>query len=136
MKRSGQMGVDGGEWVRETDEPTHSDESTVARRASKFALFEGRRLAPTDSGCGIEADWTAGATFRVKGSGKEDNCSRPIKAPDHAAAVGVLMDWIEQRSRRDALIGSGIASCMVGEVITAAANYCGNGYGAEVPQSI
>ena len=56
---------------------------------------------------GIERIGLPEATFRVKGSGKEDNCSRPIKAPDHAAAVGVLMDWIEQRSRRDALIAVG-----------------------------
>jgi acetate kinase len=30
-----------------------------------------------------------------------------VKAPDHTAAVGILMDWIEQRSGRDALTAVG-----------------------------
>jgi len=43
----------------------------------------------------------------VKGLDKADNFSRLVKAPDHAAAVGVLMDWIEKRSDHDALTAVG-----------------------------
>src|ERR1035438_3711581 len=56
---------------------------------------------------GIERIGLPEATFRVKGSGQADNFSRSVKAPDHTAAVGVLMDWIEQRSGRDALTAVG-----------------------------
>ena len=45
------------------------------------------------------------ATLKVKGVNPADNFSRPVTAPDHTVAVGVLMDWIEQR--RDALTAVG-----------------------------
>lgn len=38
--------------------------------------------------------------IRVKGSIHTDEESRSVKAPDHAVAVGVLMDWIEERFGR------------------------------------
>jgi acetate kinase len=47
------------------------------------------------------------AVLRVKGLNPADNFSQPVKAPDHTAAVGVLMDWIEQRSGREALTAVG-----------------------------
>ena len=47
------------------------------------------------------------ATLRVKGLNQADNFSRPVTAPDHTAAVGALMDWIEERSGRDALTAVG-----------------------------
>jgi acetate kinase len=43
----------------------------------------------------------------VKGIAPEDNFSRPVTAPDHTTAVGLLMDWIEQRIGRDALAAVG-----------------------------
>ena len=36
-----------------------------------------------------------------------DNVSRPVTAPDHGAAVGVLMDWLEQHGGTDALAAVG-----------------------------
>jgi acetate kinase len=56
---------------------------------------------------GIERIGLPGATFRVKGSGEADNFARSVKAPDQAAAVSILMDWIEQRSGRDPLTAVG-----------------------------
>jgi acetate kinase len=38
---------------------------------------------------------------------RADNFSRPVKAPDHSVAVGVLMDWIEERGGRDSLTAVG-----------------------------
>jgi acetate kinase len=56
---------------------------------------------------GIERIGLPEATFHVKGSGQADNFARSVKAPDHTVAVGLLMDWIEQRSGRDALTAVG-----------------------------
>jgi acetate kinase len=43
----------------------------------------------------------------VKGPNLVDNFLRLVTAPDHKAAVDVLMDWIEERSGRDALTAVG-----------------------------
>jgi acetate kinase len=63
----------------------------------RFALFDAsdslRRLLEGE----IERIGLAGATLRVKGSQQADNFSRPVTTPGHAAAVGVLMDWLEKR---------------------------------------
>jgi len=73
----------------------------------KFATFEaGGSLRRILAGS-IERIGLPQATFRVKGSGQTDDISRLVKAPNHAAAVGVLMDWIEERSGRDALAAIG-----------------------------
>ena len=45
--------------------------------------------------------------MRVKGLNQADNFSRTVTAPDHTVAVGALMDWIEERSGRDALTAVG-----------------------------
>ena len=45
--------------------------------------------------------------MRVKGSNRADNFSRLVTAPDHAVAVSTLMDWIEERSGRDAITAVG-----------------------------
>ena len=47
------------------------------------------------------------ATLQVKGQNQADNFSRLVNAPDHTAAVGALMDWIEERGGRDALTAVG-----------------------------
>ena len=47
------------------------------------------------------------ATLRVKGQNQADNFSRLVSAPDHTAAVGALMDWIEERGGSDALTAVG-----------------------------
>jgi acetate kinase len=69
----------------------------------KFALFEaGDPLRRILEGS-IERIGLPEATLRVKGLNQADNFSRPLAAPDHTAAVGALMDWIEQRLGRVAL---------------------------------
>src|ERR1035437_2714406 len=73
----------------------------------KFALFEaGDSLRRILEG-GIERIGGPEATLRVKGSNQADNFSQAVTAPDHTVAVGVLMDWIEERSGRDALAAVG-----------------------------
>jgi acetate kinase len=73
----------------------------------KFALFEaGDSLRRILDG-GIERIGLPEATLRVKGMDQADNFSRSVTAPDHTVAVGVLMDWIEERSGRDALTAVG-----------------------------
>ena len=73
----------------------------------KFALFESdeplvRRLDGRIEGVGLPK-----GGFTVKGSNKADNFSRPVAVPDHATAVGLLMDWIQERIERGALTAVG-----------------------------
>jgi len=64
----------------------------------------------------------------VKGLNHADNFSRSVTAPDHTAAVGALMDWIEERIGRDALTAVGHRVVHGGPKYSkAAANHCGNG---------
>ena len=73
----------------------------------KFALFEaGDSLRRILEGA-IERIGLPEATLRVKGLNQADNFSRLVAAPDHTAAVGALMDWIEERGGRDALTAVG-----------------------------
>jgi acetate kinase len=73
----------------------------------KFALFEaGDSLQRIMEG-GIDRIGLPEATLRVKGSNPADSFSRLVTAPDHRVAVGALMDWIEERSGRDALTAAG-----------------------------
>jgi len=73
----------------------------------KLALFEAADSLQRILEGGIERIGTSEATFRVKGSDQADSFSRSLKAPDHAAAVAALMDWIEERSGRQALTAVG-----------------------------
>jgi acetate kinase len=73
----------------------------------KFALFEaGNSLRQILAGA-IERIGLPEATLKVKGSNPADNLSRPVTATDHTAAVGMLMDWIQERSERDPLAAVG-----------------------------
>jgi acetate kinase len=73
----------------------------------KFALFEaGDPLRRILAG-GIERIGLPEAALRVKGVDPVDTFSRLVTAPDHAAAVDALMDWIEARLGRDALTAVG-----------------------------
>jgi acetate kinase len=73
----------------------------------KFALFgAGDPLRRILEG-GIERIGLPAAAWRVKGLNPEDNFSRSLTAPDHTAAVGALMDWIEERSGREPLTAVG-----------------------------
>ena len=73
----------------------------------KFALFEaGDPLQRILEGR-IERIGLPKATLRVKGLDQADNFSRLMTAPDHTMAVVALMDWMEERSGRDALTAVG-----------------------------
>jgi acetate kinase len=73
----------------------------------KFALFEAgdslRRILEGE----MERIGLPEATMRVKGLNPADSFSRLVTAPDHAVAVGALMDWIEERGGHDALTAVG-----------------------------
>ena len=63
----------------------------------KFALFNADRTLQRILAGSIERIGLPDATFVVKGLNKTDNFSRSVTAPNHTAAVGLLMDWIEER---------------------------------------
>jgi acetate kinase len=73
----------------------------------KFALFEaGDSLRRILNGA-VERIGLPDASLKVKGADQRDNFSRAINAPDHIAAVGILMHWIEERLGPDALTAVG-----------------------------
>ncbi len=73
----------------------------------KVALFEvGDSLQRILEG-GIDRIGLPEAAFVVKGLNQADNFNRSVTAPNHTAAVGVLMDWIEERIRRGELTAVG-----------------------------
>ncbi|MGZ6347084.1 MAG: acetate/propionate family kinase [Anaerolineales bacterium] len=73
----------------------------------KFALFEvGETLQRILAGS-IERIGLPEPTFEVKGLSETDNFKKSIKAGNHTAAVGELMDWIEQRFQRGELSAIG-----------------------------
>ncbi|MDD5403684.1 MAG: acetate/propionate family kinase [Sulfuricella sp.] len=73
----------------------------------KFALFDNagplRRILDGEIGRIGLPD----AALRVSSLNPADSFSRLVTAPDHAAAVGVLMDWIEVYGGHDALAAVG-----------------------------
>ncbi|MGA3269246.1 MAG: acetate/propionate family kinase [Verrucomicrobiota bacterium] len=73
----------------------------------KFALFEAdgalRRIVQGR----IEGIGLPQGSFAVKGSSQTDHFSRPVIAPDHTAAVTILMDWVQERIKSDALTAVG-----------------------------
>lgn len=73
----------------------------------KFALFKaGEPLQRILEGA-IERIGLSEASLRVKGLDLADTFSQPVAATDHSAAVGALMDWIEERIGRDVLTAVG-----------------------------
>lgn len=73
----------------------------------KFAMFEaGGSLRQILDG-EIERIGLPGSTFRVKDAGAADGVSRPVTAPDHAAAATALLAWLDERGDRDALAAIG-----------------------------
>ena len=73
----------------------------------KFAVFEAADSLRRILEGGIDRIGLSEATLRVKGLDPADNFSQLVTAPDHIAAVGALMDWIEQRVASDALTAVG-----------------------------
>ena len=73
----------------------------------KFKLFElGDPLRQILKG-DVERIGLPDTSMRVKGLNRVDDFSRLVTAPDHTMAVGVLMDWIEERIGRGALTAVG-----------------------------
>src|SRR5580658_3082101 len=60
----------------------------------KFALFETGRLLRRVLEGQVEGIGSRNARLVVKGTIEAGKASRKIKAPDHAVAVNVLMDWL------------------------------------------
>jgi acetate kinase len=73
----------------------------------KFALFQVDPSLRRVLEGRIERIGLPDAAFLVKGLNQADNFSRLVTAPDHTVAVAALMDWIEERSGRDALTAVG-----------------------------
>jgi acetate kinase len=74
----------------------------------KFALFETGDSLPRILEGEIARIGLPAATFRVKGLNQVDNSSRPVSAPDYTAAVGALIDGIEERSGHDTFTAVGL----------------------------
>ena len=73
----------------------------------KFALFETRDSLRRILEGRIERIGLPEAALTVEGSEPADNFSGPVAAPDHAAAVGLLLDWLEERIGGDSLAAVG-----------------------------
>src|ERR1700690_124174 len=73
----------------------------------KFALFEADDSLQRILAGNIERIGMPEATFVVKGLDKADNFTRPVTVANHTEAVGVLMDWIEERIQRGELTAVG-----------------------------
>ena len=73
----------------------------------KFALFEAGAALPRVLEGVIERIGQPQATLRVKGVNPADTLTQALVAPDHTVAVGLLMDWLEARSARDAVAAVG-----------------------------
>jgi len=71
----------------------------------KFAVFEGSFQRILEGA--MERIGLPDTTLRIKGLNEDDNFSKLVMAPDHKVAVNILMDWIEERSRHDALTAVG-----------------------------
>ena len=89
--------------------PSHPRILTINGGSSsiKFALFETGASLRRILGGGIDRIGQPGATLRVKGLNQGANISRPVTAPDLTAAVGALIDGIEERSGHGAFAAVG-----------------------------
>jgi len=73
----------------------------------KFALFGGGGSLHRIREGGSERIGLPDASFHVKSSNQADSFSRSVEAPDHGAAVSILMDWIEEHKGKDAMTAVG-----------------------------
>ena len=71
----------------------------------KFALFDSETSPKRILAGGIERIGLPDATWHAKGLDDADTFSRPVTAPNHKAAVAILMDWIEKRRGSLAAVG-------------------------------
>ena len=73
----------------------------------KFALFEADGAMQRRLDGRIERIGSSSAQLSAKGRKSFDSFSQPVHAPDHQAAVNVLMDWLEERIGRGELAAVG-----------------------------
>ncbi len=73
----------------------------------KFALFESGAALKRIFGGTIEGVGQPKGSFIVKSSKESENFARPLASPNHEAAVGVLMDWLQPHIDRGGLAGIG-----------------------------
>jgi acetate kinase len=73
----------------------------------KFALFEISDTAQRILGGAVERIGQAQATLQTKGLDRADDTSQSVNAPGHAAAVEVLMAWIQKRLGHELLAAVG-----------------------------
>ena len=73
----------------------------------KFALFEAGNPLRRILGGEIERIGMPAATLKMKGLTPADNFTHSVSASDYTAAVGALIDGIEERSGRDAFAAVG-----------------------------
>jgi acetate kinase len=73
----------------------------------KFALFEVGAVLRRVLAGKIERIGSPRSVLAVKGADQADNFSRNIQAPDHSAAVKVLMDWVQEHIPRSELLAVG-----------------------------
>jgi acetate kinase len=73
----------------------------------KFALFEADEPLMRIFEGKIDGVGGAKGSFSAKGANQADNFSRLVAVPDHQTAVGLLMDWIEERIEAGALTAVG-----------------------------
>jgi acetate kinase len=73
----------------------------------KFALFEAGKPMQRILQGAIEGIGRPGSALSVNGPNSSDNLSRPLQAPDHAAAVSALLGWLDERVGSDGLAGVG-----------------------------
>jgi acetate kinase len=66
----------------------------------KFALFEVNNSLRKILKGEIQRIGLSGASLRVEGLSPAENRLQPVVAPNHTAAAGILMDWIEERQGR------------------------------------
>ena len=72
----------------------------------KFALFDARRPRKQLLAGEIQRIGRPDPALRVTGVNPADNLTQAVAAPDHAAAAGVVVDWVKQRAR-NGLIAAG-----------------------------
>lgn len=73
----------------------------------KFAMFKLDDSLERILHGSIEGVGRSESGFNVKGSNESDNVERDVAAPNHQAAVRLLLDWIGKRSDRGALAAVG-----------------------------
>lgn len=73
----------------------------------KFALFDTAPILQRILTGSINRIGLPEASFAVKGLDEADKFIRSVTAANHTAAVGLLMDWVEERFQRGELIAVG-----------------------------